>query len=87
VTQATLNIEPAPHAGATVGQVQIQTPAASQPGRSTLAIPGQGADLFGSMRNGPPQLGIILDGPLSEDFTARVTACVHVRLGKHYLQR
>ena len=87
VTEATLTIEPAPHAGPTVGQVQVVARAPSQPGRSTLSIPGQGADLFGPIRNGPAKLGITLTGPAAEPFTAEVTACVHVRLAKRYLQR
>ena len=87
VTHATLTVEPASPAGPTVGQVHIQAQAASQPGSSTLAIPGQGAELAGPIRSGSPQLGITLAGPMSGGFTARVTTCVHVRLGKHYLQR
>lgn len=87
VHAAQLTVEPAPQLGSTLGTVQIRAATTPDAQGTTLSIPGQAADLFMPLKDGPATLGITLEGVSAARFTAQVTSCVHVRLAKRYLER
>jgi hypothetical protein len=86
VTQARVRLLPSSEVGSTVGQVVAAAATAPKLEQGALNIPGNDADIFTEVANGPAQLSVELGAPSGHALTANIGICVRVNASAHYLE-